>query len=180
MSESIVAGGHAAELQRAFDRSFAEAPRETNVAIFDLLAIEVAGDPYALALSEVAGLSVDRAITPLPTPVPELLGLAGFRATLVPVYDLRALLGYSGRGAPRWIVTLAGEAPLGLAFDRFEAHARVPLAALTALTAEDGRPRSHVQRIVRTDRGVRPLIHLPSVLAAVKARAEAFLRPKER
>lgn len=171
--------GRAEELRRAFDLSFAEAPRQATGSFVDLLAIRVAGDAYALSLSEVAGLHVDRVVTPLPSLVPELLGLAGFRAALVPVYDLRALLGYPAAGALRWMVSTAGASTLGLAFDRFEAHVRV---ALTALAGDDAHERSHVRSVVRTENGVRPVIHLPSVVEAIRARAKtrAFARPKER
>ncbi len=70
--------------------SFAEAPRGDVETTCDLLTIRVGGDAYALRLAEVGGLFVDRVVTPLPTLVPELVGIAGFRAALVPVYDLRA------------------------------------------------------------------------------------------
>jgi chemotaxis signal transduction protein len=169
--------GRVEELRRAFDRSFAGAPPEDTEARCDLLAIRVAGDAYALRLDEVAGLFVDRAVTPLPTPVPELLGLAGFRAALVPVYDLRALLTYSAGDAPRWIVTTAGEAIVGLAFDRFEAHVRVSAGALAADASSAHRC---VRQVARTADGVRPIIHLPSVLEVIKARAQGLARPKER
>ncbi len=167
----------ALELRRAFDRSFAEAPRVDTEARCDLLAIRVGGDAYALRLLEVAGLFVDRAVTPLPTQVPELLGIAGFRATLVPVYDLRALLGYAGGEAPRWMVSMVGEATVCLAFDQFEAHVRVSQAALAS---DDSNAHRHVREIARTTDGVRPVIHLPSILAAIRVRAQSVARPKER
>ena len=53
--------GGADELRRAFDRSFAEAPGGAPEAdaLESLLAIRVGGDPYALRLSEIAGLFAD-------------------------------------------------------------------------------------------------------------------------
>jgi chemotaxis signal transduction protein len=169
--------GRAEELRHAFDRSFAEAPRAGTEALVDLLAIRVGGDSYALRLAEVAGLFVDRVVTPFPTLVPELLGIAGFRAALVPVYDLRALLGYSGGPPPRWMVSTAGERAVGLVFDSFELHVRV---SPDALAADDTHARGHVRQIARLPDGVRPVIHLPSVLEAIKARAQSAARPKER
>jgi chemotaxis signal transduction protein len=168
--------GRADELRRAFDCSFIEAPRQRVESLVDLLAIRIAGDPYAFHLVDIAGLFVDRVVTPLPTLAPELLGLAGFRATLVPVYDLRALLGYAGGSVPRWMVSTAGDATVGLAFDRFDAHLRVPPEALVG---DEAHARSHVRQVARTSEGVRPVVHLPSVLEAISARAQS-LRLKER
>jgi chemotaxis signal transduction protein len=169
-------GGRADELRRAFDRSFADAPRVDPERLVDFLAVRVAGDPYAFRLSEVAGLFVDRVVTPLPTPVPELVGLAGFRAALVPVYDLRALLGYSRGDAPRWMVSTVGNHAVGLVFDLFERHLRVSQGALAS---DESQARRHVRQVVRATDGVRPVIHLPSVLEAIKVRAQSAARPKE-
>jgi chemotaxis signal transduction protein len=170
-------GTRADELRVAFDRSFANAPRLDTETSVDLLAIRIAGDAYALSLVEVAGLFVDRAVTPLPTNVPELLGIAGFRAALVSVYDLAALLGYSGGDPPRWMVSTVGDRAVGLVFDLFERHVRV---APSALASDDSNARRHVRQIVRTADGVRPVIHLPSVLEEITARAQSVVRPKER
>jgi purine-binding chemotaxis protein CheW len=169
--------GRVEELRRAFDRSFAETPRHDTEALVDLLAIRVAGDAYALSLAEVAGLFVDRAVTPLPTNVPELLGIAGFRASLVPVYDLRPLLGYPGGETPRWMVSTSGDRAVGLAFDQFEQHLRVPR---TACATDDSHAHRHVRQIATTAAGVRPVIDLVSVLEAIKARTHGAARPKER
>jgi chemotaxis signal transduction protein len=170
--------GRAEELRRAFDRSFADAPRvDTDATYVDLLAIRVGGDGYALRLAEVAGLFVDRVVSPLPTSVPELRGLAGFRASLVPVYDLAALLGYPTADAPRWLVSMAGVVTVALAFDRFDAHVRV---AHGALAVADAGARGHVREVARTSDGVRAVLHLPSVLEAINARAPDVARPKER
>jgi purine-binding chemotaxis protein CheW len=170
-------GARADELRHAFDRSFAEAPRRDTGSLIDLLAVRVAGDAYALRLAEVAGLFVDRVVTPLPTTVPELVGIAGFRAALVPVYDLRALLGYPGGAPPRWMVSTVGDKAVGLLFDLFEHHLRVSEGAVAS---DDAHAHRHVREIVRTTDGVRPVIHLSSVLDAIKARAQSRARPKER
>jgi purine-binding chemotaxis protein CheW len=175
VSEERRLSARARTLRREFDESFAraaggdEAPRE------DLLAIRVGGDAYALRLTECAGLFVDRRVTPLPTSVRELLGLAGFRAALVPVYDLRALLGYPRAEVPRWMVSTAGAVVVGLAFDAFEAHLRVETALLAA---DDSPAQRHAPRLARLPDGARPLLSVPSLLEAIAARARAD-RPKE-
>jgi chemotaxis signal transduction protein len=157
-------------LRREFDEGFARAVGADDQPLEDLLAIRVSGDPYALRLAECAGLFVDRKVTPLPTTVPWLLGLAGFRATLVPVYDLRALLGYPRGETPRWMVSTAREAVAALAFDAFEAHVRVERAALVA---DDAPAQRHTPRLARLPGGARPLLSVPSLLEAIEARARS-------
>ncbi len=85
--------GRAAELRDAFDRVFAEAHPPAPPPSEDLLAIRIASEPYALRLTEIAGLFADRKITPVAGRVSALLGIAGFRGLIVPVYDLQVLLG---------------------------------------------------------------------------------------
>src|SRR5207237_842497 len=123
----MLATDRGAELRRAFDRSFAEAPRSDVTSLEDLLEITVGVTPYALRITEVAGLFVDRKITPLPTTVPELLGITGFRGSILPVYDLAGMLAYPVATAtkPRWLA-IAAALPVGLAFEGFDSHQRIP------------------------------------------------------
>jgi len=109
-------------------------------------------------------------VTPLPTGVPELLGLAGFRSTLVPVYDLRALLGYPRGETPRWMVSTSGDAVVALAFDAFDAHVRVERASLVA---DDAPAQRHAPRLARLPGGARPLLSVPSLVQAIEARARS-------
>ena len=159
----------AAELKRIFDQTFAEAPRSDASAEDDLLAISVASDPYAIRLSEVAGLLSDRRVTWLPGSVPELIGLMGLRGAVVPVYDLRALLGYARGPVPRWFL-IAAAIPVAIAFDRFDGHLRVPRAAVSiGSTHSVATQLPCVQEVVRTREFVRPIIHMPAVLDAIAA-----------
>src|SRR6202030_4383581 len=99
--------GTAAALRCLFDSSFAAAASSTTGPLEDLLAICVEGDPYALRLSEIAGLYVDVKIVPVPGPIAQLLGIVSLRGKLAPVYDLAALLHYPLAVSPRWMI-LAG------------------------------------------------------------------------
>jgi purine-binding chemotaxis protein CheW len=117
----------AAELAAQFDRSFALAHPETAPQL-DVIAIELAGERYALRITDIASLAVDRAITRVPTTRAGLLGIAGFRGVLVPVFDLAAILGHPPAPAARWLV-IAASAPIAFAFERFGGHLRVPRAA---------------------------------------------------
>jgi chemotaxis signal transduction protein len=158
------------ELRRAFDRSFAEAPATRATELDDLLDIRVALDAYAIRLDQVTGVFADKPVTPLPGSFPELLGIAGFRGAIVPVYDLRTLLGYPRGGSQRWLILTAGETRIALAFDLFEGHTRV---ARTAIAKESGgeTQRHHVREVVRTATQVRPIVHLPSILEVIRKRA---------
>lgn len=155
----------AAELRRLFDQSFAEPARADATRQDDLLALRVEADPFAVRLSEVAGLLVDRSVTSVPGAVREMLGVAGLRGTILPVYDLRALLGYSRSGVPRWLLITAAP-QIGLAFDEFDGLLRVPPEAIAAGPSVDART-PHVREVVQTERARRPVIHLASVLDAI-------------
>lgn len=175
-SQTMISAG---ALQHAFDRSFAEAPRADAVPQEDLLAITIGSDPYALRLSEVGGLYLDKKVTWLPGSVSELLGLVGLRGALLPVYDLQALLGYPHAVTPRWCV-VAADAPVVLGCERFDGHLRVPRGAITLAGAGHAADRSHaVREVVHTDDLVRPLIHVPSVLEAIAVLVHHAARPKE-
>ncbi len=168
----------AAELKRAFDRSFAEAPATERPSLEDFLAIRVGPDPYAVPLAAISGLYADRTVTRLPSPVTESLGIAGFRGSIVAVYDLRVILGYPTGETPRWLM-VAAETPVGLAFDGFEAYLRFPLRA----KAQAGRvEQSHpyLQGVLRTADAVRPVVQLGPILEALKRRVQAAARQEQR
>jgi chemotaxis signal transduction protein len=172
-------GTTAAELKRAFDRSFAEAPAVAREAHDDLLEIRVGGDPYAVSLADTGGLFADTRITPLPGSVTEMCGVAGLRGSLLPVYDLGALLGYAKGKVPRWLLVTA-RTPVALAFDGFERHLSMPRAAIAPAPdpGVSGRSR-HIHDIVRTDTVVCPIIHMASVLEAIAVLAGQRVRSKE-
>jgi chemotaxis signal transduction protein len=163
-----VTASRADQLRAAFDREFAR-PHGTTAAEageLELLAIRIAAEPYALRRADLAGLFAGKLITPLPGDVPAFLGIGGFRGALVPVYDLRVLLGGAGTAMPRWLVTTAAP-PVALAFDGFEAFVRV---TGDAVIAHDGAV-GHVRHAARTPGGLRPIVDVPSILDAIHARA---------
>jgi purine-binding chemotaxis protein CheW len=170
--------GRAAALRQAFDASFAQAPVVAARAAHDLLALTVGGDGYVIAIQEIAGLAVDRPLTPLPTPVPELTGLAALRGAIVPVYDLALLLGYPRPASARWLAVAAG-APLALAFERFDGYVRRPAADIT-FEAADGIRGGHVRAIARADGWARPVVTVHAVLETIRQRVPDAGADKER
>ena len=132
-----------------------------------MLAIRLGNAPHALRLAQVAGLYARRAIAPLPSALPELLGLVNLRAAIVPVYDLAALLGRPAQQTPRWLLLAAG-APVALAFDALDGYRRL---APEALVSRPGEAAERGPELARVDEELRPMVDLRAVLDAIAARA---------
>lgn len=176
--EETVIDKRAAELRRAFDQSFADAPSGGNVPTEAFLAIGVGSDNYALRLADISGLHADKKVTPLPSDVPDLLGVASFRGVLVPVYDLRVLLGYAAGPPPRWLVLVMPQTPVALAFDRFDGHLRLPPDAIAQEEKlQDG--RQHIAESLRTDGPVRSIVSVTSMIESIKKRTQSSVTYRE-
>lgn len=160
----------AARLRRDFDKVFAEVPTTAPSILEDVLMIRLGNDPFVVRLSEVAGLHTERVIAPIPSPVSELLGIVAIRGVMAPVYDLGGLLGYPVSQAPRWLALARGPKAAGLAFEVFEAHARVSQESFAAHET-DSSARTYVQGAVQIAGIMRPIIHIASVLEAIARRA---------
>ena len=172
MSRAAEISDRAAELRRSFDMSFAAPARRDVPAAEDMLVIHVAEVPYAIRLACVLGLHADCAITPLPTPVPELLGIAALRGAIVPVYSLGGLLGHAVLRTPRWFVTTrAGrDGLLALAFECFVRQARIAAEQICPAPAP-GLPC--VRAAVRVDDRLVPLLDIPALVADIERRVRA-------
>src|SRR5436309_1156564 len=90
------ASARVSELRRAFDGTFAKAIRTAGgeAQEEDLLAVRIFTHAYAIRVAEIAGIITSRKIVPVPSRRFELLGVAGLRGGLIPVYHLGALLGH--------------------------------------------------------------------------------------
>lgn len=155
-------------LRENFDGTFALPEQDARSEHSDFLAVRVAGDPYALRLSELLGLSADKKVVLTPSRESALLGLAGFRGTVTPVFDLGRLLGYPPSAAPRWIALTGERTQVGLAFEGFEAHLRVGSDALIAETASD---RPGLRGAVRQAELTRPILDLKTLLSIIEGEA---------
>ncbi|MEJ0011016.1 MAG: chemotaxis protein CheW [Bauldia sp.] len=169
-------GTRAAALRAAFDRAFAEPPAPERGAPLDFLSVRLGGDPFAIRLTDTAGLFADRKITPVPTTVAEFRGVSGFRGVLVPVYDLGALLGYAPLQSGRWLVLAAGGA-LAFVFDAFEGHIRVPPEGVSA--RRDSGSAHGVHEIARLGDRAWPVIDIPAAVEAIRARLPRSNASKE-
>jgi purine-binding chemotaxis protein CheW len=154
----------AEDLAAAFDRSFAEARAPAGAATDDFLAIHVGGVPHALHLVDIAGLHHWRQPAWLPGPVAELSGIVSLRGTLMPVYDLAALLGYAAVAVPRWMA-VAAAAPVAFAVESFDGHFRV---ARDAVDSSNDDTSGQIHQVVRTTSGPRSVIHLDTLVASVR------------
>ncbi|MEY4543834.1 MAG: hypothetical protein RL685_29 [Pseudomonadota bacterium] len=172
-------------LRSEFDQSFAHARQSLDTATIDFLLIRVAGEPYALRLTEVAALESDRVITPVPSAHRALLGVAGLRGSLVAVFDLAQLLGHDPQARPaqgqglqsqslqspglqtrsaasnsRWLVLVKGSLA-AMAFGEFEGQRRLGSEAL-ATTSESGQLRE----VLRISGVARPIVPLTALAAS--------------
>ena len=154
-----------AELRREFDRSFSEPPLGGKSASHDLLAVRLDQEHFALHLSDIGGLFADKKIAPVPGASGALLGIAGFRGAIAPVYDLQHLLGCPAVRDPRWLV-MAASASVGFAFAAFDGQLRVPASSITP--QQNGDTQLLTSGVVRHDGILRPIIELSRALKAIQ------------
>jgi chemotaxis signal transduction protein len=150
----------AADLREEFDQSFTRARGGDAAALEDLLAVGLGGEEYVLRLRELSGLFTNKTVTWLPSPVAALLGIAGFRGAVLPVYDLGMLLGKPKTAAPRWLA-VAAAAPVAFAFEAFHGFLRERSEAIVS-EARGGSGR-YIREILQGEVR-RPIVDLPSVL----------------
>lgn len=165
----MMAGPSLELLRSEFDGSFALPLKESAPDLIDLLAIRVAGRPYALRVAEIGGVAAGRRVTSVPSPRPALAGLVSVRGALVAVFDLAALLGMpaSAGGSARWVALCGEDAGLALAFDEFEGHLRLPAAALRA---HESKGAGFVEHVVGGEAELRPIASIPRIVESVSRR----------
>lgn len=180
MSVSPAFLASAAELRSAFDReravpfSTADGQRTES-----LIGLRISGDAYALRIAEITSLCTDRKIVSLPAALSGLLGVAGIRGAIVPVYSIAALLGY--RDDPthvRWLALCGIEEPIAFAFSGFEGYTRVLQSQLHPAEKNDA-ARTFVTHVARTEQMVRAVVSIPLFRQAIQERCSQTSVPKE-
>jgi chemotaxis signal transduction protein len=165
MSEVVV------ELRQAFDAVFA-APREAPLAIpREFFLFRTGGHRYGFRLQELSGLANGRRVTRLPSSDAALLGIAGMQGRIIPVFDLRPLLGLdNGSERPSWFVISRGVGQeVGLAFERMEGYAQVADGQEAAVGAES--PQRHVLESIVWSGVPWSILSMVSMVAALQRRA---------
>jgi chemotaxis signal transduction protein len=157
----------AATMRQAFDEGFG-LPLVSDAQIReDFLLIRLHQQAHALRLSEILGLRAGGWITPVPGSPPEMLGLAGHKGSILPVYDLAVLLGFPAGSAGRWQVATR-EPELILSIEHFDRHLRCSLDAIAPLH-QDG--QQHIVAQLRTAQGHCPVISVHAVLNTIQNKA---------
>ena len=168
--EALPLSQRAAALRQAFDQTFATAPDGAAASSHAFLAVGIGGDNYALRLSDVTELHVDKKVVPLSSYSPDLLGIASFRGILIPIYDLSLLLGYGASVRARWLVLTKHNLSIGLAFDRLDGY--LNLASEAVVPATETR-RKYLVEAVSAAGIARPVIDVVSIVKTVKAQVQS-------
>jgi chemotaxis signal transduction protein len=156
----------ALELRRAFDDGFAAPAADLSREVEPFVLLKVLDHPYGMRVREIRGFAAARKVIALPSPIPGLLGLAGFRGSLVPVYDLASLLGYGALDQPpRWFILCGDPDPLALAFAEFDGYAEHSWADLRPRGTEE---RKHVREVLVRGSTARSVIDVPSIIQTVR------------
>lgn len=169
-----------AELRRAFDRAFASPPAAVSVDTEDLLAIRVGGDPHTIRLRDVSGIVADRRIVGIPAAAAGLLGLAGVRGEIVPVFALSSILGSPPEAHdPRWMVLSDGPRRIGLAFSQLDGYLRLPRASFHPESSLDP-THPFVREVAATEEGARPVVDVPAIVEMLGRRTRQQSHEEER
>ena len=159
--------GTADEIRRRFDALFAAPPAARGAEVASFVALRIDADRYLLRIQAMRGLAAARTIVPLPGAAAALLGLAGIRGVVVPVFSLSALMGY-GAEPPRWLVLCESESgdPIALAFAEFDGYLEAPVTDVSPVDQREARG-VFVRELVRGRGESRGVIGLSSVVKAV-------------
>ncbi len=154
-------------LRQTFDQSFAHPAAQSWEEVEALLVMRVGASRYAVRLREIAAVMSAGELAPIPADAPHLLGLAGVRGAVVPVFDLAALLGEACSRDPKAHFVLCRAAALGLGFSSLEGHLRPPSAALVTAEPGDG----YVCALVPAPSGTLSVLSIPLVVSRLTKRA---------
>lgn len=166
-----------AELRRVFDLTFQQPyPLKTND-VEPMIAFRTAGVALAVKVQHITGVIKREVILPVPSIVPELLGVAVARGALVPVFNLAALLELPPSGEPQWFLLVNRETPIALAIDELEG--RVEVERAHCYVDETSSHRKHVHQLAKVGPMVRAVIDVPGLMQAIRQSAGLIAPAKE-
>lgn len=162
------------EMRRRFDESFAAPVRELTRDTEQMLTIITAGERFAVRLRDISGLTtLSGRLLPVPSSVPELLGITGIRGAVVPVFSLAAMLGLRPSGEPvHWLLLCGGkQAAIALAFDAMQRHIEVARSEIFNGEAEFA--RRYVIETARHEGVLHAIVNVPAIVEQIRARGMA-------
>lgn len=163
MTISDAVGQRVRTLRQEFDAGFAREPSGAAVETCDLLAIRVAGEPYALLVEDISELAQGRKIVPMPSRRPDVMGVAAIRGTLVSVHSLASLLGHgSDEARVPWLAVCLNSEGIALAFGLLERLHRVRTGDVSRSDGSSVRMGA-----VRLGGQSRPIVNVRSIAGAI-------------
>ena len=104
-----------------------------------VVVFELARSRFGFALDDVREIVRMPKLAYMPLAPPSLIGLANLHGVVLPVVDLRALLGFPAAShAEAMVIIVGGDAPVGFSVDRIERLATFALIAIETETAGAG------------------------------------------
>jgi len=122
------------EVLGARARALAESRNEERQEVLSVLAFQVGGERYAVRIEHVDHVLEARGLASLPGAPRHVLGALVSRSRIVPVLDLRQLLGLEGGGMSdlgKVVVVEVGEESFGLAAEGVEGRKELPSSELS-------------------------------------------------
>jgi chemotaxis signal transduction protein len=161
----------AARLRAEFDATFAAPALASEDAHVELVTIRLGEDRFALRMAQIGSVVADQRVEPVPSAEPAFMGLMADRGRLVPVFRLRALLGYppaTFETDRSWVVCVGTSEPVAFAFDSFAGYLRAHVGSVG-----DGAAASTpcVAQVVRDANAIVPILD-PGLLIAETRRRE--------
>jgi chemotaxis signal transduction protein len=166
-----------AGLRSAFDRTFQLPYQLKTKDVEPMIAFRTAGTALAVRVQHITGVMKRTVILPVPSIVPELLGVAAVRGGLVPVFNLAALLELPPSGEPQWFMLMNRQMPVVFAFDGLEGRIEVERAHVYA--DETSSPRKHIHQLAEVGSVVRAVIDVSGLMESIRQCAGLIAPAKE-
>jgi purine-binding chemotaxis protein CheW len=158
------------EMRRTFDQAFASASAAATEMVERLLLVQVGAKPFVIRNGDISGLAKAKRIVPAPSRHPELVGIAGIRGVLIPVFNLAKLVGLEARSEElHWLALVTGEQSIALAFDEFEGQADVAHEAI--YSQQNAAESKHNRLLAHVGSSVRPVVDVPGIFESIRKSA---------